>query len=151
MARGRSLDGGVWGRRGGRWWCWLSRDAGADDDDDADSGFLDLAQLTAGRFRLALWSGAFLCRLLRGQTKLLLRHLRVGEEVGGRGPGSSVVARWWHSAAQWVVLVLASREKSEVLARTEMLKEVDSVAMSTVVCCWPQVLVFVLGGPPCCE
>lgn len=127
--RHRSLNGGVWGRRGGWRWRWRWS-LGVDDDAD----ILGLARLTAGRLRLALWSGAFLYLLLRRQMKRLLRHLLVGEEVGGRGPGSTVVARWWHFAAQRVALVLALREKSEVLARTEMLKKVGSVAMSTGVC-----------------
>ena len=98
MARRRGLDGGVWARRGARWWWSL------DDDDDDDA--LDLAQLTAGRYRLALWSGAFLYLLLRRRMKRLLRHLRVAEEVGGRVPESSAVAKWEHFAAGWTALAL---------------------------------------------
>jgi hypothetical protein len=87
LARRRSLDGGVWARRGVLWW-----DLGF--AADADAGVLGLARWTAARFHRAPWSGAFLCLLVHGRTMLLLRHLLVGDEGGGRVPDSSVVATW---------------------------------------------------------
>ena len=64
-------------------------------------------------------------------------------------PESSVVARRRHFAAGWILLAL--RGRSEVLARTVMQREVDSILMSTVVCWCLLVLVFVLDVLQCCE
>jgi hypothetical protein len=81
---------------------------GLDADADAGVDVLGLARLRAGLSRLALLSGAFLCRLacarlLRRQMKRRLRRLLEGEEVGGRVPCSSVVAKWRHFAAEWMI------------------------------------------------
>lgn len=98
---------------------------------------MGLARLKAGLLRLALWSGAFLCRLVRAglaryRTMRHLRHLRARVEVVGRVLESSAVAKRRYVVAG--CLVLAFREKSAVLAQIARQSEVHWIVMNNVVC-----------------